>query len=78
MSKSRIKLEVLRLPHAADLPLPAYQSAGAAGLDLRIAVAVRVDHVLDRPVNGSRVLIHAVLDMKDPFVHMVLVRSPRL
>ena len=38
MSESKIKLEVLRLPHAADLPLPAYQSAGAAGLDLTAAV----------------------------------------
>ncbi|MFO1049948.1 MAG: dUTP diphosphatase [Geminicoccaceae bacterium] len=28
-----------RLPHAADLPLPAYASAGAAGLDLLAAVA---------------------------------------
>ena len=38
MSKSKIKLKILRLPHAADLPLPAYQSAGAAGLDLMAAV----------------------------------------
>jgi dUTP pyrophosphatase len=30
---------VVRLPHAADLPLPAYQSAQAAGLDLMAAVA---------------------------------------
>ncbi len=29
----------MRLPHAADLPLPAYQSALAAGLDLLAAVA---------------------------------------
>ena len=28
----------MRLPHGADLPLPAYQSAGAAGLDLIAAV----------------------------------------
>lgn len=28
-----------RLPHAADLPLPTYASAGAAGLDLLAAVA---------------------------------------
>ena len=28
----KIKLRVMRLAHAADLPLPAYQSAGAAGL----------------------------------------------
>ena len=37
MSK-KIKLRIMRLPHAADLPLPAYQSAGAAGLDLMAAV----------------------------------------
>ena len=27
-------LVIRRLPHAEGLPLPAYQSAGAAGLDL--------------------------------------------
>lgn len=32
------KLAVVRLPHAADLPLPAYQSEGAAGLDLVAAL----------------------------------------
>lgn len=32
-------LVIRRLPHAAGLPLPAYQSAGAAGLDLVAAVA---------------------------------------
>lgn len=31
-------LEVVRLPHAADLALPAYQTAGSAGLDLPAAV----------------------------------------
>jgi dUTP pyrophosphatase len=31
-------LHVKRLPHAADLPLPAYQSEAAAGLDLAAAV----------------------------------------
>jgi dUTP pyrophosphatase len=34
-----IEVKVLRLPHGADLPLPAYQSALAAGLDLIAAVA---------------------------------------
>lgn len=29
---------IVRLPHAEDLDLPAYESAGAAGLDLRAAV----------------------------------------
>lgn len=31
-------LRVMRLPHAADLPLPAYQSEQAAGVDLLAAV----------------------------------------
>lgn len=34
----RIDVPVVRLPHAADLPLPAYQTASAAGLDLLAAV----------------------------------------
>jgi dUTP pyrophosphatase len=32
------KLDIRQLPHAAGLPLPAYQSAHAAGLDLLAAV----------------------------------------
>ena len=31
-------VRVVRLPHGADLPLPAYESPGAAGMDLRAAV----------------------------------------
>jgi dUTP pyrophosphatase len=34
-----IKLEVQQLPHGKGLPLPAYQSSDAAGLDLLAAVA---------------------------------------
>lgn len=51
---SRPPLPIKRLAHAADLPLPAYQSEGAAGLDLMAAVAA------DRPVTippGERALI---------------------
>ena len=33
-----IPILVCRLPHAQDLPLPAYATAGAAGMDLRAAV----------------------------------------
>ena len=35
---NKIELRVMRLPHAADLPLPAYQSELAAGIDLIAAV----------------------------------------
>ena len=31
-------VDVVRLPHNPDLPLPAYETAGAAGMDLRAAV----------------------------------------
>jgi len=33
-----VKVKIVRLPHGADLPLPAYQSAAAAGLDLMAAI----------------------------------------
>ena len=49
-----VELRVTRLPHGADLPLPAYQSALAAGLDLVAALAA------DAPVEivpGGRALI---------------------
>ena len=35
---SKVELRITRLPHAGDLPLPAYQSEFAAGLDLVAAV----------------------------------------
>lgn len=35
---SAVEVRIMRLPHGADLPLPAYQSALAAGLDLLAAV----------------------------------------
>ena len=33
-----VAVRITRLPHAADLPLPSYETAGAAGMDLRAAV----------------------------------------
>src|SRR5262249_38657011 len=44
----------MRLPHAADLPLPAYQSALAAGLDLMAAVPADAPVVL---APGARAMI---------------------
>lgn len=34
-----VTIKVRRLPHNADLPLPAYETAQSAGMDLRAAVA---------------------------------------
>jgi dUTP diphosphatase len=39
--ENRIQVRVMRLPHAAGLPLPERQSTGAAGLDLLAAVPAR-------------------------------------
>jgi dUTP pyrophosphatase len=36
--EKHVDVGIVRLPHAADLPLPQYQSAAAAGLDLLAAV----------------------------------------
>jgi dUTP pyrophosphatase len=33
-----VKLSILRLPHARDLPLPAYATEGSAGFDLLAAI----------------------------------------
>jgi dUTP pyrophosphatase len=35
---STVEVHVRRLPHGADLPLPSYATAGAAGMDLLAAV----------------------------------------
>jgi dUTP pyrophosphatase len=54
MNEADIEVQIVRLPHGADLPLPAYQSAQAAGLDLLAAVPA------DAPVtlaSGARALV---------------------
>jgi dUTP diphosphatase len=51
---NKIELRIMRLPHAADLPLPAYQSELAAGMDLTAAVSA------DAPITiapGQRAII---------------------
>lgn len=61
MSAPRLLLR--RLPHATDLPLPDYESAGAAGLDLRAAVPA------DRPIvvpPGARAMVPTGLEMAIP------------
>lgn len=37
-----MKVEIMRLAHGADLPLPNYATVGAAGLDLRSAEALTI------------------------------------
>lgn len=52
---------LLRLPHGADLPLPAYETAGAAGLDLRAAITAPLTLA-----PGERALIPTGLAMQLP------------
>jgi dUTP pyrophosphatase len=64
-----IEVQITRLPHGHDLPLPAYQSAQAAGLDLLAAV--------DAPVTlkpGERALIPTGLAIALPDGHEAQVR----
>ncbi len=49
-----VEVRIRRLPQAKDLPLPAYQTEGAAGMDLRAAVAE--DSPLRLPP-GARALV---------------------
>jgi dUTP pyrophosphatase len=50
----RVEVRVTRLPHGADLPLPDYQSALAAGLDLFAAVPANAPVAL---APGERALV---------------------
>jgi dUTP pyrophosphatase len=58
-----VEVRLMRLPHAADLPLPAYQSVLAAGLDLTAAVPADAPIVI---VPGARALIPTGICMALP------------
>ena len=56
-----VTVALQRLPHGADLPLPAYETAGAAGLDLRAAIG---ESLTLAP--GARALVPTGLAMQLP------------
>jgi dUTP pyrophosphatase len=60
---SEAKVQVCRLPHGADLPLPTYQSAQAAGMDLFAAVPPDAPVVI---APGQRALIPTGLTVALP------------
>ena len=67
-----IEVRIVRLPHGADLPLPTYQSALAAGLDLLGAVPA------DAPLEmapGERALVPTGVAMEFPSTHGALVED---
>jgi dUTP pyrophosphatase len=64
-----IEIQITRLPHGRDLPLPSYQSAQAAGLDLLAAVEAPVTL---KP--GDRALIPTGIAIALPEGHEAQVR----
>ena len=64
-----IRLPVQRLPHGAGLPLPGYQTAGSAGMDLLAAV---IEPVTIEP--GERTLIPTGLIIAVPLGYEAQVR----
>ncbi len=68
--REQLTLTLCVLTHGKGLPLPAYETAGAAGLDLRAA--------LDAPLSvapGARVLVPTGLTMAIPAGHEGQVRA---
>ena len=65
------EIKVRRLAHNPDLPLPAYETEGAAGMDLRAAVAE------DQPVTirpGGRALVPTGLSIAVPAGYEAQIR----
>ena len=58
-----VDVRVKRLPHGKDLPLPTYQSASSAGLDLQAAIAPQTTLVIEP---GSRELVPTGLAIELP------------
>lgn len=67
----KVTIGVMRLPHGQGLELPAYQSAGAAGLDLVAAVPEGEPMVL---APGARKLVPTGLVLQIPEGYEVQVR----
>lgn len=67
-------LKLVRLPHGSDMPLPAYETAGAAGMDLRAAVSEGEPLVLSP---GDRTLVPTgfVFEIPDGFEAQIRPRS---
>lgn len=67
-------VRVRRLPHAAGLDLPAYQSEGAAGMDLVAALAETMTLVIE-PGARDRVPTGLTLELPEGFEAQVRPRS---
>jgi len=68
------RLPIQRLPHAADLPLPRYETAGAAGMDL-VAAHPADDPIVLQPLQRALVPTGLVLQLEPGFEAQVRPRS---
>jgi len=66
-----VEIRVLRLPHSTGLPMPSYQTEGAAGLDLQAAVG---EHAPVHLAPGKHVLIPTGLALALPHGYEAQVR----
>ena len=66
-----VTIRLTRLPHAEGLPLPAYETQGSAGMDLRAAVSEEAPVTLPP---GGRALIPTGLTIALPDHHEAQVR----
>ncbi|SCY51128.1 dUTP diphosphatase [Microvirga guangxiensis] len=67
-------LRVQRLPHGADLPLPRYETAGAAGMDL-IAANPADDPIILAPLERKLVPTGLIIQLEQGFEAQVRPRS---
>ena len=70
-NRAVLPLDILRLPHARDLPLPRYETEGAAGLDLLAAVDAAKPLRLEP---GARALVPCGIVIELPKGHEGQVR----
>lgn len=62
-------IKCIRLPHASDLPLPSYETKGAAGMDIRVALTKELSL---EP--GERELLPTGLKLSIPMGYEIQIR----
>jgi dUTP pyrophosphatase len=70
----RLNVPITFLPHGQGLPLPAYQSPGAAGLDLLAALGLH-EHVIIEPGGRHLVPTGIMIELGEGFEAQVRPRS---
>ncbi|MEX0345386.1 MAG: dUTP diphosphatase [Rhizobiaceae bacterium] len=69
-----MELAIVRLPHAEGLDLPAYETAGSAGMDLRAAIA-QDRRLIIKPGKRSLVPTGLIFEIPDGYEGQIRPRS---